>query len=247
MRASKLTFGILLWLVTLVILPASQGAADENDKKKEKGTVEPQKKEGDASIAKPIYKPPLRGTPLGRVGGANRGTGSETPIVIALVPDHTGLTLREQPSLYWYSSKATNHHAEFTLIDNESIEPLVQKRIGPPVEAGFHPVHLKDSAFRLSKGKQYKWYVAIVLDPDHRSKDITAGGLIEYIQTPPELQARLNQVPKAEYPNVLADAGIWYDTLSSVNELIDSAPDDPAFRENRVFLLRQVGLFLESE
>lgn len=54
----------------------------------------------------PVYQPPLRGAPGGRVGGSSRGAGDELPSLYALAPDHTGLTAQEQPCLYWYLSQS---------------------------------------------------------------------------------------------------------------------------------------------
>ena len=78
----------------------------------------------------PVYKPPRRGAPAGRVGGGTRGIESDKPIIAALVPEQIGLTLQEQPSLYWYLSKPTEYLIEFTLIDEQSVQPILEKRIG---------------------------------------------------------------------------------------------------------------------
>jgi len=47
-----------------------------------------------------IYKPPLQDAPLPKVGGSTRGTGGDTAILQALVPEHAGLTTQVQPTLY---------------------------------------------------------------------------------------------------------------------------------------------------
>jgi hypothetical protein len=51
----------------------------------------------------PAYKPPLRGAPGGRVGGGSRAPG-KTLKFTALAPNHTALTSREHPVLYWHQS-----------------------------------------------------------------------------------------------------------------------------------------------
>src|SRR5688572_21778645 len=51
----------------------------------------------------PVYNPPPRGAPGGRVGGGTRGPGQRDVFVLSvLAPDHSGLTSSEQPSLYWF-------------------------------------------------------------------------------------------------------------------------------------------------
>ena len=50
----------------------------------------------------PVYKPPLRGTPVARMGGGTRGEDEDAPEVYVLTPEHTGLTSQAQPVMYWY-------------------------------------------------------------------------------------------------------------------------------------------------
>ncbi len=247
MNPLKLVFLILFGLIAWVTLSAEACAADEKKEKAIKEGPRPQKKIAESSAEMPVYKPPLRGAPDASVGGGTRGSGDKTPVIIALVPGHTGLTVQEQPPLYWYLSKPSSHYVEITLIDDTSIDPLLEKRIDPPVEAGMHSIRLGDTGIRLTKGKRYKWYIALVLDPELRSKDVTAEGLIKRVESPPGLQTRLTQARKAEIPNIYAESGMWYDALSSLNELIGSTPDDQVLRKKRAFLLKQVGLFLEKE
>ena len=39
-----------------------------------------------------------------------------------------------------------------------------------------------------------------------------------------------------------AEAGLWYDALSSLSDLIEATPDNPGLRQQRAALLKQVGL-----
>ena len=47
------------------------------------------------TVTVPVYKPPLRGAPGGRVGGGTRGTPRDLFVLSALAPDHSGLTVQE--------------------------------------------------------------------------------------------------------------------------------------------------------
>ena len=190
----------------------------------------------------PVYKPPRRGAPAGRVGGGTRGIESDKPIIAALVPEQIGLTLQEQPSLYWYLSKPTEYLIEFTLIDEQSVQPILEKRIGFGVQAGIHVIKLADYGIRLATGKQYKWFIALIPDLNHRSKDTIAGGSIERIRCPESLLTKLAQTNKKEVPLVYAKAGIWYEALSTISELIDAEPGSLNLMKMRAFLLRQVGI-----
>jgi hypothetical protein len=67
----------------------------------------------DANV--PVYNPPSRGAPGGRVGGGTRGGGQRDVFVLSvLAPDHSGFTTSEQPSLYWFISNSTSLPIELT-------------------------------------------------------------------------------------------------------------------------------------
>ena len=63
----------------------------------------------------PIYTPRDKVTPRARVGGGLRGTEGTDPEIVALVPDHVGLTVKQAPSLNWFLSKPTSLPIRFTL------------------------------------------------------------------------------------------------------------------------------------
>ena len=190
----------------------------------------------------PVYKPPLRGCPAGRVGGGTRGIKTEQPTLIALTPDHVALTVQEKPSFYWYLSKPTEFKLEFVLIDNNAVKPLIEKQITTPIQNGINCVRLADLNVRLAPGMQYKWFIVLVLDPEHRSKDIIASGAIERVEIPQALQRKLAQASKVEALYLYAENGIWCDAMSTISELIDAAPNDVNLRKMRASLLEQVGL-----
>ncbi|OLC35281.1 MAG: hypothetical protein AUH81_10475 [Candidatus Rokubacteria bacterium 13_1_40CM_4_69_5] len=201
-----------------------------------------EKKAAQPAVAAPSYQPPLRGAPGGRVGGGTRGTGRETFVLSVLAPDHTGLTVSEQPALYWFISNPTTLAVEVTIVDPRATEPVLETRLAPPLAAGVHRIRLADHGVRLAPGVSYRWYVAVVPDSGRRSKDILAGGAIERVAPPEGLAAKLAQADKATLPFLYAEAGIWYDALATISELIETAPNDPSLRRQRAALMAQVGL-----
>ena len=60
----------------------------------------------DANV--PVYNPPSRGAPGGRIGGGTRGGGQNVFVLSVLAPDHSAFTTSEQPSLYWFISNPTS-------------------------------------------------------------------------------------------------------------------------------------------
>ena len=227
----------------VLVTPVSPAGSEE--KKRPTYESEPRESQTRAvatAAVVPVYKPPLRGAPGGRVGGGTRGTAREVFVLSALAPNHTGLTAGDQPSLYWFISSATPSPMELTVADPRGEKPLMETRISPPGQPGVQRIRLADYGVRLAPGVSYRWFVAVVPDPARRSRDILAGGTIERVDLPEELKGKLAQAGKAELPFLYAEAGLWYDALTAISELIETAPQDPALRKQRAALMVQVGL-----
>jgi len=190
-----------------------------------------------------IYKPPKRGAPGGREGAGTRGFGRLLPTLAVLAPqDHTGLTVQEQPVLYWYLSQETRHPVEVILTDRQSVKPLLAVRLDPPLRPGMQRVPLVDYNIRLAPGVLYKWSVSLVPDPAQRSRDVMTAGTIERIELPNELRGQLAQANKITSARLYATAGIWYDAIAALSELIDTAPQDTTLQQQRAAVLEQEGL-----
>jgi uncharacterized protein DUF928 len=129
-----------------------------------------------------------------------------------------------------------------TLTDAQAVEPLLDLKLNPPANPGVQRVRLADHGVHLAPGAQYQWAVALVPDPNHRSKDIVAAGGIKRIEATDDLHAKLAQANKGEAAAIYAEAGLWYDAVTAVSELIATAPQDPALRTQRAALLEQVRL-----
>jgi hypothetical protein len=190
----------------------------------------------------PVYNPPKRGAPGGRVGGGTRGIQREVFVLSVLAPDHSGFTTNEQPSLYWFISNATSLPVELTVMDPQGVQPILETRLPAPVTPGVHRIRLSDYNVHLAPGAAYRWFVAVVPDADRRSKDIMAGGAIERVEMPEELKAKVAKAAKSDLPSLYGEAGLWYDTVAAISELIDAAPQDQALHKQRTALLSQVGL-----
>ena len=193
----------------------------------------------DATV--PVYIPPSRGAPGGRIGGGTRG-GGNIFVLSVLAPDHSGFTTSEQPSLYWFISKPTSLPVEVTLMDPQGVKPILETQLPSPTEAGIQRVRLADYNIHLAPGAAYRWFVAVVPDADRRSKDILAGGAIERVDLQDDVKAKLAKASDKEVPFVYAQAGLWYDALNSISDLIDAAPQNQELQNQRTALLKQVGL-----
>jgi hypothetical protein len=222
-------------LLVLVLAPFSTFVSAEDAQ----GDVVQQNQAASTGFA---YRPPMRGAPASRVGGASRGVGDADLEVSVLAPDHTGLTTKSQPTLYWYLSKPANARLDVTVINNDEIDPLLEKAIGIPKRAGIQQLDLSEAGTRLEPGIEYRWFVSIIPDEEQRSNDIVASGTIEYTAPDADLERRIAASDEREQAAIFAENGLWYDAIDSLSHAIENNPDDASLRALRAAMLEQVGL-----
>lgn len=226
--------GMVVWLIVAGLLGGIWGGPQ--------GTFTPQGAE-----AQRLYTPPFRGAPSSRVGGGTRAPGDPLPSLAVLTPEHTGLTLQEQPVLYWYLSQTATQPVAVTVNSPKRIEPLLELRLEPPVPAGLHSLRLAEHDVRLTPGVLYEWFVSLLIDAENPSKEVVAGGGIERVAPTDErkqkVDAALQQATsEAETWRIYATSGLWYDAVASLAALIDKAPPDTPLRQQLATLLDEVGL-----
>ena len=174
--------------------------------------------------------------------GGTRGTGDLTLELVVLAPDHTGLTTKEQPTLYWYVSKPVPARLEVTLINDEAIDPALEQEVQSPRRGGIQRLDLGKTATKLKPGVEYRWFVSVVADPDQRSDDVIASGTIQRIMPDSALKGKIAGADERTLARIYADEGIWYDTIDALSRMIEKSPNDSGLREQRAALLEQVGL-----
>jgi hypothetical protein len=196
----------------------------------------------------PHYTPPKKLIPRARVGGGLRGIDGNDPVLVALVPDHVGLTVKKSPVLNWFLSKPTTYPMKFTFIDVRSVTPLHEGLIPTPDQAGIHSINLKDWNLALEPEVQYRWYISAIRNPDSPSQDIVAGGMIErcefstcLVELDVDLTCDRNSIVRN------ASRGFWYDSMACLCDLINSNPSDQTLRRQRAGLLNQIGLAKVAE
>ena len=189
------------------------------------------------------YTPPKNVTTGTRIDGdgGSRGKGEKLPSLYVLAPNHTALTTREQPSLFWYQTAAANTHFELTLTEPKNPKPLL-KVATDKADGGIHRVSLAKHNVTLKPGVSYKWTIAWVPDPANRSQDVIASGAIQRIEPDAKLTAALADAKGLEKAAVYAQHGIWYEALETVSNEIDAAPKNKDLHAQRAALLDQAGL-----
>ena len=226
-------YGGLLWLVALIL--SCQGgkvafAADAG-------------RTGTASPTNQVrFRPATTGAPSVRVTGGSRGTGDSSITLDVLAPDETGVTTQEQPSLFWFQSKPADAKFELTLLQDNKVKPIIQVLIERSTKAGIQRLKLSEHGAKLAPGVEYQWVVALVTDPNNRSSDLVASGVIKRVEPAVDLKEKIAKATPASLAGVYAEAGIWYDALAVLSDQIEAQPENKSLRETRSDLLRQVGL-----
>jgi len=189
------------------------------------------------------FVPADRGAPMITVAAGTRGGPAPGAIWIdALVPQQVGLTLEEQPALYWYLSQGTASGVELLVTREQTSTPVLAASIGGPLKPGVQRIQLSDHGLHLKPGAAYRWRVTLIPNPKRAWEKIVTEGEIERIDPAPALQSELAGAEPAQACFILAEAGIWYDALAALSRRIDAAPDDETARWQRAALLEQVGL-----
>ena len=105
-------------------------------------------------------------------------------------------------------------------------------------------VSLDDQKVSLEPGIVYTWTVVLTVDPADHSKDVKSSGSVKRIAPPASLAEKIAKADPAAKAIALAGAGIWYDSLSTLNAAILADQQDGSLRDLRASLLKQGG-FLE--
>ena len=223
------------------VLLAASGSAHAQTLAQPQVQTQTQTQAQASDSASAIYRPPLRGAPARRVGGATRGSGDSDLVLNVLAPDQTGLTTQAQPTLYWYASRPTNTLIELTLISDTAEVPVLSKNL-LVTPGGVQAIDLVSYGVTLALDTEYEWFVSVVTNTNQRSKDMTSGGTVRRVAPDAAVAARVAAAGERAAPRIYAEAGLWYDAIGSLSRLIERSPTDPELRALRASLLDQIGL-----
>ena len=187
------------------------------------------------------YVPRSRGKARNTAAGGTRTASNLGDLELAvLAPAEIALTTREQPTLYWYVSEATDARVDVTLADDESIDPLLEVTLPSPIEAGIHALDLAEHGVNLEPGRLYTWNVEVVQDAERRSSSLIASGLIERTSSNATLERALRDARARFAPYALS--GIWYDAMAELRTALAADPSDKRLRRQEIALLEQIDL-----
>ncbi len=201
----------------------------------------------------PPPPPPNQNAPRGRLrGGGSRDTCWQTltdealPLT-ALLPVQQepvwGLTAASHPQFWFYvPASAQSAELEFVLQDATDAYVYRTRLQASTTAAGLVQVVLPESMPPLTVGQDYTWTLAMICDPQHRSRDRFVQGRIQRVRLSTALTQQLPTLSPIEQVPLLAAAGLWYDTLATLGELHVQNPEDTTILAAWLQLMQEAGL-----
>lgn len=205
--------------------------------------------------------PPV--TDNGSPGGRRKGAGShslcqvtnpekEISPLIALMPEIEietetksktyvwGKTALNHPTFWFYVAYPANTYVEFVLQD-EAENEIYQTTFTLDKTPGIVSLTLPKDKINLETGKSYHWYFNIMCNREDTTDDFVEGW-IERVELNPVIKTQLESVQPLELVSIYAENGLWYDTLTNLDRLRQTEPENQALAAIWTDLLRQVGL-----
>lgn len=210
----------------------------------------------DSALAQPLqgYVPPPRiDQTQPRDGSGARGCANSKAIAASLnllVPkDHIATTISERPTFLWYLSDKISAPITFTLVDQQSVEPIWEQRMKVE-KPGIIQLQIPPSVPALVEGKEYRWTVTLICNEMRPSENTYASAGIERVPVTKELAQKLARASNPqERALILAQSGIWYDAASTLYEISQQKSNKRlalSAINNFSELLKQIGLFQVS-
>lgn len=198
----------------------------------------------------PVYQPPAGEdlSPARILGSTNRGAADESLSLAVLAPDHTGLTVQAQPTLYWYVSQPVKGEVVVTVQGQNDIDPLLEIKRTTSLQAGIVALPMRSHAASLETGVEYNWSVSINSDSGSNNTLVTSGVIKRVAASrsttrPSDTATNNNPLDAARS---LASNGIWYDAIDTLSvprsNGVNASLGANKRRHYRAALLRQVNL-----
>ncbi|MEM9904316.1 MAG: DUF928 domain-containing protein [Cyanobacteria bacterium P01_D01_bin.44] len=169
------------------------------------------------------YNPPNRGAPsLTRNAGSRTGLCSD---MTALQPTQTnwGETLEARPTFGIYVAEPVSS-LTFELKDILSGEIIHSTTFETIEGPGVSLYQLPETAPPIEPDRLYRWQISLYCELT--GKTDKADGVIMRRMASDEFQAALETTPEADMPTLLAENGLWYDTVKTLLMQRLSQPED---------------------
>ncbi len=168
----------------------------------------------------------------------------QQPPVTALIPEQGGATVQEYPSFFVFIPQALdtieNLSAEFAIIDQQD-NIIYETVIQLPQQASILQIDLPntESSTSLEINQTYQWYFAVRSDLETVE---TVSGAIQRVELSSELVKALENITPQQRLEIYQKEGIWYETLSTLAEILKTKPNKLELMSQWQNLLKSVGL-----
>lgn len=197
-----------------------------------------------ASTQQGYIPPASRSRPQRTQGAGSRGCPQVQPIALQLLipSDRTARTTVSHPTLAWYISAVPPTPLQLALTEEGATKPLLVRNLTVN-RPGAMRYTLPPELVGLQTGKEYRWTVSLICNPERPSQNAYARGWIERVAADANLSKRLNvSTESSQKALIYAQAGIWYDAIATLLDTPASSGDRPKAVEFLQALLSQVGI-----
>lgn len=162
----------------------------------------------------------------------------------ALVPENQiGRTVSEYPLFFFYLPKSDAQLAEFFLQDEKEnliYQTTLKINNSPGVMSVSIPANKNVSPLQV--GKNYRWSISLICDPQDRSTDVFAAGIVRRVELSADIRSELEKADPRQKAVIYAQTGIWQDALSTLAAARRGNPNDAELTADWETLLDSVKL-----
>jgi Domain of Unknown Function (DUF928) len=168
--------------------------------------------------------------------------------VVALIPENElGFTSQARPTVIFFIPKTSAKTLQIVLENPGNAKPIYSRTLNAKAKAGF--VQLKFSEFSdapsLTLNKTYQWKLTLLCDTQDPSANVTVYGNIQRINLDPILVNHLKDASVRDRATLYAINGLWYDTLATLADTLQSNPNHPELVKDWNEILKSEGLDAE--
>lgn len=190
------------------------------------------------------------GAPGSRGGGASRGICLGSQDIFALMPSYPqgrspliwGLTTVEHPTFWFYVPAGASSGVEMEFVLRDRSGKKLYETKSDLKQAGVLGVTLPATSPALATGDRYQWYFKVRCSGAQSQPPKYVNGWIERQAIAPTLANQLQQATPAQRAALYAQKGIWFDAITTLGQLRQAQPRDPALLQQWTELLDSVQL-----
>jgi hypothetical protein len=219
-RLATLLLTHLIWMGSLVVAPSAIAASRWR------------------------FKPPNRGAPGTNGSGASRPgcpVMAKLPVILASTTSNWGETIDAKPT-FWFYQPYEGVSIELSLRDEEAQKTVFSQQYAPKKGTGMRMLEYPKTAPELAV---YRWQVNFVCDAKTNQSFGLNGAIVRRKISNP-LKCQLKRAKPEDRVALLAEQGLWYNTVNELITLRRKQPKDPVILENWQNLMKDTEVQLEN-